>query len=327
MKILVTGGTGMIGQRLVDRLTQDGHQVVVLTRSSSARPTSARTGVRYVEWDSKSGAGWSDELRDTEAIINLAGANLSGGRWTRSRKDLILNSRLNAGAAIIDAVERSGHIPKRLIQASGISYYGDRRDSTVTETEGPGTDFLARVCIEWEQATAPLENKGVKRAVIRTAPVLDLEEGALPPISLPFLLFVGGRTGAGDQGFSWIHMDDQIEAIRFLLVRPELTGPFNLCSPEPVSNAELATTLGRVLNRPAFLPAPAFAFRLALGEVADTILLGQYALPQRLEEAGFRFKFPHIEEALRDMFVDRPTRTRLQIVRSGVSAAFVMLRP
>jgi uncharacterized protein len=326
MKVIITGGTGLIGSALTQRLAQDGDEIVILSRGSR-RPEGLPDVARIVTWDGKTGDGWSDELENADAVVNLAGSNLSGSRWTRSQKQLIRESRVNAGNAVVDGLRKSGHVTGLVIQASGINYYGHRDDGFVDETEPPGDDFLARVCVEWEATTSAAEDMGARRIIIRSGPVLNTSEGALPPLVMPFHLFIGGRTGSGNQGISWIHLHDEVEAIRFLLRSTDISGPVNLCSPEPVSNSEFAAAIGRVMNRPAIFPVPAFVLRGALGEVADTILLGQYAIPKRLQDSGFSFSFPTIDQALEDLIGNESRVPGSRLFRRGAAVAGRLLFP
>jgi uncharacterized protein len=326
MKVIITGGTGLIGRALTDRLAGDGHEILILSRSGT-RPDGLPPEARVVKWDSRTGEGWSSELADTDILLNLAGSNLSGGRWTESRKRLIRDSRVNAGNAVIDGVKRSGHVPKLLIQASGISYYGHQEHGFVDESSPPGDDFLASVCVEWEETTKPIEDLGARRIIIRTGPVLNTDDGALPPISMPFHLFLGGRTGSGRQGLSWIHLEDEVEAIRFLMEHEGIEGPVNLCAPNPVSNQQFAAAVGRVMNRPSIFPVPAFVLRTLLGEVSDTVLLGQFAVPKRLTDAGYKFQFPDIDTALQDLIGHESRLPGSRLFRRGVAAIVRMLLP
>jgi hypothetical protein len=239
--------------------------------------------------------------------VNLAGANISGDhffptRWTPQQKQLIRDSRVNAGLAVVDAIERAKVKPRVLIQASGIGVYGARGDEIVTEDDAPGTDFLAQLTIaDWEPSTAPVEQMGVRRAITRNGVVLSPAEGALYRLLLPFRLFVGGRMGSGRQYLCWIHPADHVAGIRFLIDNQEASGPFNLTSPNPVTNDEFSRALGRAVGRPSWLPLPGFAMKLAFGEVSSVLLEGQRAVPHRLEELGFVFRFPNVEGALRDL--------------------------
>jgi uncharacterized protein len=303
MKVIITGGTGLLGRALTNRLSHDGDEIVILSRSAN-RPAWLPSSARIVQWNSQTGEGWSGELENADAIVNLAGDSIGSSRWTEAKKQRIYDSRINAGKAIVDAAKRAGRAPERLIQASGVNYYGHRGDEHITEAEPPGTDFLTRVCIDWEQSTEPLENMGTSRAITRNAVVLDSNDGALPQIALPFRFFVGGRIASGKQGFSWIHIKDHVEATRFLLHHPELSGPVNLSAPHPVSNQEFSQALGKALNRPALFPVPGFALRVLIGEFASHLINGQFVVPDRLTQAGFEFEFPRIESALKDLYRD-----------------------
>lgn len=306
MKVIITGGTGLIGTALAKSLASDGHEVIVLSRD----PQGAHRlppGIRVVGWDARTAKGWGDLVEGADAIVNLAGANLAGqgllpNRWTAERKRILVDSRVGAGRAVLAAVEQAQVKPGVLIQASGVGYYGDRGDEVVTEEVRPGDDFLARLAAEeWEPVTAPVGELGVRRVIIRTGAVFSRDEGALPSMVLPFRLFVGGPIGSGKQWHSWIHLEDEVRAIRFLIDQDQARGPFNLSSPNPLPNAELARVLGRVLKRPAWIPLPAFVMRLAFGEVSDVLLTGQRAIPQRLLDLGFEFRYADPEAALRDL--------------------------
>ncbi len=303
MHVIITGGTGLIGQALTADLLQDGHQVTVLTRA--AHRASIPEGANIQQWDARTANGWGHLVEDTDAIVNLAGENIAGQgllpkRWTAERKRQIHDSRIQAGEAITQAIMAASHTPQILIQASGIGYYGPLGDELVTETHPPGGDFLARLAVEWEASTSKVEERGIRRAIIRTSAVLSAKGGALPRLILPYKLFVGGPLGSGHQYLPWIHLTDEVGAIRFLL-NNNVSGPFNLVAPQPLTNAEFGKVVGRVLKRPSLLPAPGFAMRLMLGEVSTLVLEGQRALPKRLEEAGFTFRFPEAEVALRDL--------------------------
>ena len=309
MRVIITGGAGFIGRNLAAYLAQAGYEVVALSRNP-ARVTGLPAGARAEKWDGRTATGWGGLADGALAIVNLAGENLSGGgfppaRWTAERKALIRRSRLDAGAAVVEAVTASRVKPLGVIQASGIGHYGTRADKVLTETDGPGDDFLARLTVEWEASTAAVAAQGVRHVSIRTGVVLSPDEGALKQLLLPFKFFAGGPMGSGRQGFSWIHPADEVAAIRFLIENGQASGPFNLCAPAALSNAEFAQVLGGVLHRPSWLPVPGFALKLALGEVATMVLDGQRARPARLLDLGFKFRFPDAESALRDLLGDR----------------------
>ncbi len=304
MHVLITGGTGLIGQALTAELLQANHRVTVLSRSSQNAMTAQ--GAVVHPWDAKTSKDWEHLLQDTDAIVNLAGENLAGtgllpSSWTPEQKQRIRESRIHAGEAITQAISTTSRVPKVLIQASGIGYYGPQTDSRVTEDHPPGDDFLAGLAQEWEASTAEVERQGVRRAVIRTGMVLSRHGGALPKLLLPYKLFVGGPLGSGHQYISWIHIMDEVRAIRFLIDHETASGPFNLCAPNPLTNADFSKVVGRVLVRPSLLPTPALVMRWILGEASTLVLDGQRAVPMRLQEAGFKFRFPDAEAALRDL--------------------------
>ncbi len=298
---IITGGTGLIGRALAAELVAAGYEVVVLSRNPQ-RAHGLPTGVQVEAWDGRTAQGWGGLADGTYAIVNLAGENLAGGRWTAERRHRIRQSRLDAGQAVVEAVRAAKRKPAVVVQASGIGYYGPHGDEEVTEDFPPGEDFLGRLAVEWEASTAPVEGLGVRRVVIRTGVVLSREGGALPRLALPFRFFLGGPLGNGRQWVPWIHIADEVRAIRFLLENEEARGPYNLAAPNPVTNRELARALRQVLRRPSWLPVPAPALRLALGEMSAVLLTGQRALPHRLLEADFRFQFPEISTALQNLF-------------------------
>jgi uncharacterized protein (TIGR01777 family) len=300
MRIIISGGSGAIGRALTESLATDGHDVIILSRSPERvkrLPKSARAEL----WDGQSASGWGHLVEGSQAIINLAGENLAEGRWTEERKRRIRQSRLKAGQAINEAIEAAQQKPAVVIQSSAVGYYGPHQDEMVTEDTPAGDDFLAQLCVDWEASTAPVEALGIRRPIIRSGVVLTEDSGALPRMALPFKMFVGGPLGSGRQWFPWLHMNDEIAAIRFLLDHEQATGPFNLTSPNPLTNAQFSKVLGRVLNRPAFWPIPAISLQLLFGELSSTLLEGQRVIPKRLQEMGFTFQYPQAEAALRDL--------------------------
>lgn len=305
MRVIITGGTGLIGSALAKNLATDGHEVISLSRDP-AQYTFPQ-GVRGVAWDSKTAVGWGHLADGADAIVNLAGAPIAGNglfpsRWTDERKRRIRQSRIDAGTAVTEAIAAANNKPKLVIQSSGIDYYGDvHSDKLITETSSNGSGFLADVTVDWENSTAGVEALGVRRVIIRSGIVLSLESGALPITILPFKFFAGGPLGSGEQWWPWIHLDDEVRAIRFLLEDDSANGPYNLCAPNPLKNKDFAKKLGQVMNRPAFFPTPAFALKLGLGEIAAIVLDGRRAMPQKLQNEGFDFKFPTAEAALRDL--------------------------
>lgn len=301
MRIIVAGGSGFVGTALTKSLLEEGHQVWILTRN----PNTARLaeGTRGIGWDSRTTTGWGELVSQVDAIVNLAGESLGSGPWTGARKNRILSSRVEAGKAISAAIRQANPRPKVLIQASAVGFYGPHDDEPVTEESAPGHGFLAEVCRAWEASSLPVEELGIRRVVIRTGVVLSKDEGALPRIMLPYRLFAGGSMGNGRQGFPWIHPADEVTGIRFLLENEKAHGVFNLSAPEPLSNADFGRILAKVMRRPYWLPVPAFAMRLLLGEMSTLMLEGQYVLPKRLQELGFHFRFETAETALRDLLM------------------------
>ncbi len=296
MRVLILGGTGLIGGALAANLAADKHEVIVLTRSPERQRGRMPRGVQVAGWDGRTSAGWSSWIDASTAIVNLAGENLAGGRWTAERKRLLMKSRIDPGHAVVEAIQAAAAGPRVVIQASAIGYYGPNETGELSETSPAGDDFPARVCAEWEASTAELDRLGTRRVIIRTGIVLDKHMGALPRMALPFRFFIGGPLGDGQQPFSWIHIQDEIAALRFLIETERASGPFNLTSPRPLTNAEFSRILGRAMHRPAF------ALRLAFGEMASMLLTGQRVVPRRLLDLGFAFRFPDAREALSDIF-------------------------
>ncbi len=300
MRILITGGTGLIGRALAARLAGAGHEAIVLSRDPRSA-TDLPPGVRAERWDGKTGAGWSRLIHADTTIIHLAGAGVADERWTAARKREIRDSRIVSGEAVLAAIREAPERPRALLQSSAVGYYGPRGDERIDEDAPPGDTFLARICVEWEESTREAEALGIRRALLRTGLVLSLEGGALAKMLLPAKFGANGPLGSGRQGFPWIHLEDEIEAIHFLVERDDASGPFNLTAPNPVSQADFARALGRVLHRPSFLPAPAFALQLALGEMAEMLLSGHFVVPDRLLALGYRFRFPDLEGALENL--------------------------
>ncbi|MFW6006188.1 MAG: TIGR01777 family oxidoreductase [Candidatus Bipolaricaulota bacterium] len=303
MQVIVTGGTGLIGKQLVKELLANGHRVVVLSRSPESKQVLC--DAELVQWDAESAEGWRNLVEESEAVVNLAGENIAGkglipDRWTPSKKSRILNSRLKAGEAINEAIESADDKPRVLIQASAIGYYGTGEEE-VTEADPPGGDFLGETARKWEGVTRPVEKMGVRRAVIRTGIVLSSKGGAFPRLQLPYKLFLGGPLGTGRQWYSWIHLADEVRAIRFLLETEKAEGPFNLAAPDPKRNDEFGKELGKAMGRPSYLRVPGFPFRVLLGEASKLVLEGQKVRPARLEELGFEFEYPILDQALEDL--------------------------
>lgn len=304
MRFLISGGTGFIGSRLVISLAADGHQIVVLSRNPAAYQFPK--GVEGAAWDAQTTAGWGHLVDGVDVVINLAGENLAGSgmipsRWTDARKKRIRESRINGGQALTDAIAAADVKPKRLFQISGIDYYPPG-DGLVTETSPPGNAFLADVVAnDWEPSTAAVEAMGVRRIVGRMAPVLSMEGGPLPISVLQFKFFAGGRLGNGRQWLSWIHIDDAVDAIKYLVMHPHAEGVYNIVAPNPVLNKEFSQALGSVMGRPNWIPAPAFALKLALGEISTLVLDGRQVSAKHLMNIGFKFQYTEIKPALEDL--------------------------
>jgi uncharacterized protein len=303
MKIIISGGTGLIGRALAQSLLQDGHDVVVLTRSVEP-PKGLPAGIQLEKWDGCTADSWGHLADSADVIVNLAGENLAGGRWNEQRKRAILESRTHSGAAIVVALQRAVTKPRMLIQASAVGYYGPGDAQFLGEGALPGSDFLSQVCQAWEASTQPVETLGVRRVVVRLGVVFDRTAGALPRMLLPFRLFAGGPLGSGRQWLSWVHIEDQVRALRFLMESPDAQGVYNI-SANPLSNRQFARAVGKVMHRPVFLPVPAFVIRLLLGEMSTVVLDGQHVSAKRLTDLGFEFQFPEAEMALRDLLSRR----------------------
>ncbi len=297
MNIVIAGGTGMIGRALTVLLVNEGYSVTVLTRSKSSNPH--QSGLKYVNWGDDND-NWFHAVDGADGIVNLAGENIGSGRWTNDKKNKILESRVTAGKLLTEAVIKANIKPKIFIQSSAIGIYGTSSHNVFTEKSSTGSDYLSGVAKIWEDSSKPVEDMGIKRAVIRTGVVLDPKEGALARMLLPFRLFVGGPIGSGRQWLSWIHLQDEVAAIKFLIEK-QLSGVFNLTSPNPVQNAEMGRQIARVLNRPYWMPVPGFALKSILGEMSVLVLEGQKVLPESLLTAGFTFKYPDLPDALKNI--------------------------
>jgi len=299
MKVFIAGGTGFIGRRLAERLRAEGHLLTLLSR---ARRTPQEDGaVRFVAGDGVVPGPWQDALRGAEAVINLAGATIFS-RWTERYKTVLRESRIRTTANIAAALAKDVTPGRVLLNASAVGYYGFHGDEELDETAGPGGDFLASLCRDWESAADGASSAGVRVVKLRSGIVLGEKGGALGTMTPLFKAGLGGRLGSGRQWFSWVHREDLISAMIFALARTDISGPVNVSAPNPVRNRDLARGLGLVLRRPSFIPAPGFAVRIALGEFADFILKGQRVVPRVLLERGFGFATPSLPEALVAIF-------------------------
>ena len=304
MNILISGGFGFIGSALTRSLLSGGHKVWILTRSPGRE--NIPVGVQAVGWDGRSSQPWLELFSRMDAVVNLAGETVGRWPWNQNRKKRIQASRVEAGLAITEAFEQASRKPLVLVQASGIGYYGPSGQQVVTEDTPPGDDFMAKVAISWEASTSPVETlPEVRRVVIRTALVLDAQQGVLPLMALPVRFFAGGPLGNGQQGVSWIHIDDEVRAIRFLIENDAARGVYNLSTPHPLSSADVIRSLAKELGRPYWLPAPGFALKLLLGEMSTLLLDGQYVIPQRLLNLGFVFKYERVEQAFHTLYLQK----------------------
>jgi len=305
--VAVTGASGLVGSALVTGLTSAGHRVVRVVRGAGAASVA---GQRLARWDPESGALEPSALAGADAVVHLAGESVAGGRWTEAKKRRIRSSRVDVTRRLAEALPRLERPPRLLVSASAVGYYGDRGSEILREDSSPGPGFLAEVCREWEAATDPAARAGIRVVRLRIGMVLSRRGGALGAMLTPFRLGAGGPVGSGVQWVSWIAIDDLVGAILHALATESLAGPVNAVAPEPVTNRELARTLGRVLRRPALLPLPAVAARLLFGQMADELLLASARVePARLRATGFTFRHARLEDALRHE-LGRPHRTR-----------------
>ena len=294
MKILVSGSHGLVGKALMRSLTDDGHEVVRLVRGERS------FGSPEVEWQPDQGRIDTEHLEGFDVVVHLAGESVASGRWTKEKKRAIRDSRVKGTLLLSESLARLSQPPSVFITASATGYYGDRGDELLNEKSPPGIGFLPDVCINWEGATAPAVEKGIRTVYARFGIILDAKGGALPKMLTPFRMGIGGRLGDGKQWMSWIALSDVIRALKFLIADTSTRGPVNFVSPSPVTNAEFTKILGRVLSRPTLLPVPAFGARLAFGEMADELLLAsQKVEPAVLADRGFLYTWPTLEPALK----------------------------
>lgn len=298
MKIVVSGSTGLVGSALVPALVARGHEVVRLVRKKAAGAVGGN--VSEAEWHPERGEIDAAALAACDAAVHLAGENISEGRWTDEKKGRIMESRRQGTRLLAETLARLTPRPRAFVSASAMGYYGDRGDEVLTEDSASGKNFVAEVCREWESATEPARAAGVRTVTLRFGIVLSGAGGPLAKMLTPFKLGVGGKIGSGAQYYSWIAIDDAVGVILYALEDESLAGPVNTVSPQPLRNSEFTSILGRVLSRPTVFPVPAFAARLAFGEMADELLLASARVePAKLKASGFEFKHPTLEGALR----------------------------
>lgn len=301
MRIFITGGSGYVGKALSLKLLKKGHNLLSIG-TSSTHPYMDRENFHYISADTTEPGIWQEEISKCEAVINLAGRNIFK-YWTKKYKEQIYQSRILTTKNIVDAVENNQNTV--MISTSAAGYYGDRADEILKEETVPGNDFLAQVCIDWENEALKARKKNIRTAVMRFGVVLGRDGGALSKMLPAFRMFLGGPLGSGRQWFPWIHMDDLTGAVEFVIDNKELSGPFNLTAPVLVRNREFAKIVGKCLNRPSFMPAPAFMIKMMMGELGSALLSSQRALPGKLIENGFEFQYPQLEKALLQI-IDRP---------------------
>ncbi len=300
MKVLIAGGSGFLGKALTNSLKNDHHEVIILTRR-------APKYANQIQWDGKTTKGWRHIVNEVDAVIHVAGFGLQHWPWTRKQKQRFIDSRVLPGLALASAIQNASRRPRVFLQSSGINRYGLEGEGIADESTPPASDFLAQITVPWEAATEPLEELGVRRIVTRSAIVLAKNGGMFPLLALPVRLFFGGRFGNGKQAVSWIHIVDQIKAIRFLLENENAHGPYNLISPVPTSNADFMRAVAKALHRPYWFHVPAFLLRLVLGEMSILLTEGRYSQPKRLIELGFQFQFGELKNAMEDLLVRTKT--------------------
>ena len=299
MKILITGGTGFVGTQLTARLIQEGNEVTILTRSVKGSKAPS-PGISYLQGDPTQKGPWQESIKNHDAIINLAGASIFS-KWTEAYKKLIIESRMTTTRNLVEGIPAHSDKKMTLFSTSAVGYYGFHGDEELAEESPPGNDFLARLAVEWETEAFKAKERGARVVITRFGIVLGEKGGALGQMIPLFKKFIGGPIGNGRQWFSWVHIKDLAEAFVFLTKHPEISGPVNLCSPNPLRNKDLAKALGKALHRPSFMPAPGFMIKLVLGEFGSVILEGQRVIPRRLLDSGFAFQYPDIDKALQNL--------------------------
>ena len=302
MNIVLAGGSGLIGKRLVQRLHERKDSVVLLTRKRQPVSQPLFPFTKFVLWDAATVGAWSAELETADAVINLSGEPIAAKRWTTEQKHRIIASRIVSTRALTEAIHHAQHKPKVLLNASAVGFYGNISDGEVTEKFPCGNGFLAGVCEQWEREALNAQRDGVRVALLRTGIVLDVNGGALQKLLLPFKYFLGGHLGNGRQWFPWIHIEDEVRAIIFAVDHSKIEGAVNLAAPEPMRMKEFCSELGTVLHRPSWMPVPAFVLKWLFGEMAQSLLLdGQKIIPQKLLENGFAFQYQKLQEALENL--------------------------
>ncbi len=329
-RVVVTGATGLIGRKLCAELEARGYQVVVFSRNPQTARRSLRNGSEFVAWTPAENGPWATAIDGAHAVIHLAGANNFGKRWSEAYKREIRESRVLGTRGLVNAMRAATNKPEVFVCASAVGYYGHRGDTAIDESAAAGHDFLAEVVKDWEAEATKAEELGVRTVMLRSGivigsdkpglplpidlrgaslsrpgVVLDFEHGALPLMALPYRLFAGGPIGSGKQWFSWVHLEDVVGLIMFVLETPQARGPINATAPEPLTNRQFGATMGKIMHRPSWLPVPGFALKLMLGDVAEILSKGQRVIPRRALELGYQFKYPQAEGALRQLMNKR----------------------
>lgn len=300
MKILIAGGTGFVGEQLSRELLSAGHTVVVLTRNLTQARAKLVDEVDFIEWTDPESDILARVLHSVDCIINLAGESIGSGRWTKAKKEKILNSRIETTRTIVETIKHIEAKPKVLISASAIGFYGPCRDEELNESSPAGQDFLARVCTAWEWEAYRAKHAGVRVVPVRIGVVLG-KGGALQRMLPLFRFYIGGPSGNGNQWFSWVHINDLVKIIRFIAENESVHGPVNATAPQPLKMRDFCSVLGKVMGRPSWLPVPGYILRLGLGEMADLVLNGQRVIPEKLLAAGYQFQYPTVEGALTEI--------------------------
>jgi uncharacterized protein (TIGR01777 family) len=306
MKIAISGATGFVGSRLVERLHTEGHRILVLTRNTTFAqkvfPSQAFPNLEIIAYTPSVSGSWQDSIAGCDGVVNLAGEPIAEGRWTPERKQEILNTRKLGTQKIVEAIAKANPQPTVLVNTSAIGYYGTSETASFDEDSASGNDFLAQVCQEWEAEASKVKDANVRLVILRFGIVLG-NGGALGKMITPFKLFAGGPIGSGQQWFSWIHLDDIVSLIIQALTKPTMEGVYNATAPQPVRMNDLSTTMGNVMNRPSWLPVPGFAIEAILGDGAKVVLEGQQVLPKRTLESGFEFQYPNLPSALKQILL------------------------
>lgn len=298
MKLVISGASGFIGSTLVGRLANKNHTLILLSRS---RRDGGRSNIQWTAWEPGQAGTWQEAMDGADGVIHLAGEPIAGKRWSEAQKQRLRESRIDTTRMIVAGIAKAKQKPKFLINSSAVGYYGPHGDETLTEESPPGSDFLGQLCAAWEAEASKAREQGLRVSLVRTGIVLGKGKGALAKMVPPFKLFAGGRLGSGKQWLPWIHIEDEVGLIDFLVDHEKADGPFNATAPNPVTMDEFCKALGRVLNRPSWAPVPASILSLMLGEMAEMLLTGQRALPQAAQKLGYEFKYPNVLEALESL--------------------------